>query len=264
MISALFDAAANSYDESFTYTAIGKLQRYRVWKYLESVLPKNPLNILELNCGTGEDAIWFAKNGHNVLATDISENMIVTARSKANKLELSNRISFKQLDIKDIGNLSLSGKFDLIFSNFGGFNCLNEIELKQLSNNIHILLKPNGKFIAVVMPTYCIIESVYFLMKFKLKKAFRRNKVQSVNIAGSLINTYYYNPKKFFNFFSNTFILNKIIAVGFFIPPSYLNSYFKRKAKTLKLLNKLESAFGNNSITASVSDHYLIDLNLKK
>ena len=45
-----------------------------VWDYLEKTfLDNNKLNILELNCGTGEDALWFAKQGHKVLATDLSE-----------------------------------------------------------------------------------------------------------------------------------------------------------------------------------------------
>ena len=55
-----FDASATTYDTSFTNTEIGRLQRRRVYKYLNRYLnTSEPLNILELNCGTGEDALVY-------------------------------------------------------------------------------------------------------------------------------------------------------------------------------------------------------------
>jgi len=264
MTSALFDDVAAHYDETFTNTEIGKLQRTRVWNYLNSVLPSKPINILELNCGTGEDAIWFAKKGHTVLATDVSEKMVEVTQAKIEKFDLSDKIVVKQLDINKIEKVSTTNNFDLVFSNFGGLNCLKENDLNYLSEKIKILLKPNGKFIAVVMSDFCMIESIYFLLKLKPKDIFRRKKVQQVNINDSVVETYYYHSKIFYNYFKNDFIINKIIAIGVFIPPSYLNNYFRRKVNTLKFLNKLEGSFGNHSIAASISDHFLIDLNIKK
>ncbi len=34
------------------------------------------LDILELNCGTGEDAVLFSEKGFNIVATDVSEEML--------------------------------------------------------------------------------------------------------------------------------------------------------------------------------------------
>ena len=102
MTSALFDSAAQYYDEAFTNTDIGTLQRTRVQNYLSSILPNNSLNILELNCGTGADAIWFAKKGHKVLATDISEKMIEIAQLKVEQINLSDKIIVERLDINEI------------------------------------------------------------------------------------------------------------------------------------------------------------------
>jgi SAM-dependent methyltransferase len=264
MTSALFDSAAQNYDKTFTNTEIGKLQRARVWNYLNSILPNNSINILELNCGTGEDAIWFAEKGHKVLATDISEKMVEIARLKSEQLNLSDKIFVEQLDINEIDKASFPNRFDFVFSNFGGLNCLSENELTVLSQRLKDLLAATGRFIAVVMPDFCVIESVYFLSKFNFKEAFRRRKMQCVNVNDSLIKTYYYNPKRFFGYFKNEFDLNKTISVGLTIPPSYLNNYFEKKLNTLQLLNGTEYFFGNNLFSASVSDHYLIDLIIKK
>jgi len=54
-----FDTAAANYDTSFTHTAVGKLQRDRIYFFLEKFNLIQPSHsILEINCGTGEDAIW--------------------------------------------------------------------------------------------------------------------------------------------------------------------------------------------------------------
>jgi ubiquinone/menaquinone biosynthesis C-methylase UbiE len=262
MSSASFDSAAQQYDETFTNTEIGKLQRDRVWNYLESILPNQSINILELNCGTGEDAIWLAKKDHNILATDISDKMLSIAKMKIENLHLSKNIIVEQLDINKIHKFTAVNKFDLIFSNFGGLNCLTPIELNSLSNNFKNLLNPNGKFVAVVMSDFCMIESLYFLLKFKLNSVFRRKKMQQTNINDSIIDTYYYPPNGFYEHFKTNFKLNNTIAIGILIPPSYLNVFLENKKNLLNVLNLLETFFGNNSFSAKYSDHFLIDLNL--
>ena len=69
-----FDIMAETYDADFTYTTIGALQRQQVWNHLQDILKKGApeMNILEINCGTGEDAIKLARLGHTVTATDRS------------------------------------------------------------------------------------------------------------------------------------------------------------------------------------------------
>ena len=94
-----FDAAAAGYDTSFTHAVIGKAQRKRVYELLADVLQKSaPQKILEVNCGTGEDAIWLAEQGFDVVATDLSEKMIGVAQ---NKSDMANPV-FKTLDINEL------------------------------------------------------------------------------------------------------------------------------------------------------------------
>ena len=38
-------------------------------------------------------------------------------------------------DIKSLDKCDIHGKFDLVFSNFGGLNCLNQNELNKLSRS---------------------------------------------------------------------------------------------------------------------------------
>src|ERR1700750_2270801 len=82
--TSVFDNMASTYDADFTMSGIGKLQRERVWFFLSALLQKKgaALKILEINCGTGEDALRLAALGHQVIATDASAVMIETAKAK--------------------------------------------------------------------------------------------------------------------------------------------------------------------------------------
>ncbi len=196
-MKADFDIAASDYDQTFTHTIIGKIQRDMVWEYLQKKLPwEKPLRILELNCGTGEDAIFLANMGHEVLATDISTHMLEVCKAKVKQAGLENQITIRRLDMTKLSELVFTEKFDLIFSNFGGLNCLPPQDLKKLFTAVKNRLSPSGKLIAVIMPDFCLIESLYFATKRASKKIFRRRTKSflSVNINGVPIKTWYYSP----------------------------------------------------------------------
>ena len=84
--SSAFDPVARTYDTSFTQSVTGSLQRNRVWKYLDTLSMEGSQNkVLELNCGTGEDAVWLCKKGFIVTATDLSAEMLAIAEGKRKK-----------------------------------------------------------------------------------------------------------------------------------------------------------------------------------
>ena len=181
-----FDAAARSYDADFTETGTGKLQRELVHAYLaKTVLNGSELKILELNCGTGEDAIWMAGKGAQVLATDLSGEMVRLGKDKWDSFRKntevrsshgqavseaspegspSGTVEFRQMDLRQA--MELDTQFDLVFSNFGGLNCISPQEFSAFLDRLPDLLNPNGRFIAVIMPPkgfapgrHCIICS---------------------------------------------------------------------------------------------------------
>lgn len=261
-----FDKAAVSYDVDFTETKIGLLQRKSVYKNVETLLrkPTKKLNILEVNCGTGQDATFMAKQGHRVFATDISSQMISEATRKVANQKLDNLISLQQADMLELEGICSTSSFDLIFSNFGGLNCLSPSQITEMGSVFSQLLKPQGKLCLVVMPSFCVWECSYFLLKLKLKEAFRRTrKSVFANVSGELVETWYYSPNKFTSLIGNHFIKRKILPIGFFIPPSYLESFFRNKPKTLRALHKLERIFSQFSWLSAWSDHYYIELNKK-
>ena len=256
-----FDKAAENYDTAFTHSVIGKAQRRRVYEFLSEILKKHqPKKILEINCGTGEDALWLAKQGFEVTATDISETMVQVAKSKNN----SQNPVFLQADINELHQHFDGQQFDLIFSNFGGLNCLSEIRLELFFKNASQLLSENGHLVLVIMPRNTKWEQFYFLAKADFKNIFRRKKHSAIaHVDGQNVITYYYNPKETVHLADSYFDMKTLGPVGFFIPPSYLEPFFSKRPRLTAVLDKMETAAKNWPSLARHSDHYCINFRKK-
>src|SRR5215472_15307009 len=85
-----FDHLAVNYDAKFTHSSIGRAQRMAVWECAQQIF-KPRSRLLELNCGTGEDALHFARQGFHVTACDISAAMVEEARKKAKEKGVADR-----------------------------------------------------------------------------------------------------------------------------------------------------------------------------
>lgn len=254
-----FDSAAVSYDTDFTFTPTGLFQRERVYHFLTKYLiADSSAKILEINCGTGEDALWLAGKNYSVTATDASFKMIERANKKSQKNNFDN-LKFKVCAFETLTSQYQKENFDLIFSNFGGLNCVNENDLKKLAVDFSTLLKPNGKFIAVIMGRNCIWEILYFLLKLKFKSAFRRWSKKGVmaNVGASVQETFYYSPTEIKNIFNKHFDTLSANPIGFALPPTYLDSFFGNKKKLLKFLQRIERIFPF-AFLSNLADHYFI------
>lgn len=267
-IKANFDHIAKEYDTDFTFSEIGKKQRTSVYHFLGNLKIKQK-SILELNCGTGEDALWLAHKENRILATDISSEMLGFAKQKAKGIV---NIKFQLLDINNLNVISnqknlenKSQKFDLIFSNFGGLNCLSKPQLKIFFKNASKLLTENGKIICVIMPKNCVWENTYLFITGKWKQLFRRNTSESIDVkvGNSIVKTWYYNPKEITELTISKYSIESFKPIGFFIPPSYLESFFKNKIGLLNILNWMEKRVKYLSFLSRYSDHYIISLQLK-
>ncbi len=257
-----FDHIAREYDDDFTSSPIGMAQRELVFNGIsECISDFKNLSILEINCGTGQDALNLAEMGATVLATDISPEMVKIATQKTAHLP---NVSCTVLDITQLDAHQVEKKYDLIFSNFGGLNCLDTNELLAFFANAKNKLTPNGKLILVMMPSFCVWETLYFSAKFQFSKAFRRGSKSGVlaNVDGRDVKTFYYSPTHIIKMASG-FNTNRVQPVGFFVPPSYLNPFFQKRPKTLLKLQNMDKKREKSQNLASVSDHFLICLQKK-
>lgn len=255
-----FDIAALSYDVSFTHSNIGIEQRKQVYQYLDTIISTSKkLNVLELNCGTGYDANYIANKHHKVLATDISEQMISVATSKYK----ADNLNFKVQDIRSL-KTNFSPSYDLIFSDFGGFNCLDKKDIKAFFKKAFSLLNPEGRIVLVIMPYNTLWEKLYFSLKGDFKKATRRKKdtFTFANVSGVPVKTWYYNSKDIKGIATN-FSVRKVRPIGLWVPPSYLENSILGKPWMLSILVKLDKLF-KSAVFSKYSDHYYIELEKKR
>lgn len=263
-MKAVFDSIAKEYDAQFSHSLIGQAQRNAVWGYLANKLKaKTQLKILEISCGTGEDALFFARQGHEVLATDASPLMLQATKDKISQYQLEAQVSHLQYDINNLDVEFSEASFDIVFSNFGGINCLNRENLPHLIAQCSRWLKPGGHLIWVIMGKFCWWETLYFLIKGQTRQSFRRATNQaveaSIGVEGQTLPIWYYTPYQIEKEASHYFQKQHLQAIGGFVPPSYLEKFFSHKQGWLKRLEWLDNATKKLPFLAYQSDHFLID-----
>src|SRR5436190_17659888 len=82
------------FDQLYGGDTIIRYKRQRVRKHIEQWLPPSAC-MLELNAGTGEDAIYFVTKGHRVHATDISTGMLGQLKAKKHNTGIGQRLSIE-------------------------------------------------------------------------------------------------------------------------------------------------------------------------
>jgi SAM-dependent methyltransferase len=182
-----FNELAETYDRGFTCLPVNMGLRKSIWQSITARVPPGT-RVLELGCGTGEDALFLARQGIRVLATDISEGMIDQARRKLAGLE-----SIAECAVCDISRLSDylgSGRerFDAILANFGVLNCIpslgpvRDLAQKHLAEDGYLFL--------------CLINR--FCLRELLRARFRRLRRSGglTKCGARRIAIYYYAPRR--------------------------------------------------------------------
>lgn len=98
------------------------------------------MNLLEFGCGTGSTALVHAPFVRSILATDLSQEMIETARRKADAASVHN-VRFETVSIEALN--APPGSFDAVL----GLSVLHLVEdLAGTLARVHALLRPGGLF----------------------------------------------------------------------------------------------------------------------
>ncbi len=186
-----FDPLASTYDSDFTNTAIGRYLRGRVQARLEQHFRAGD-HVLELGCGTGEDARWLAGRGVAVLATDASAAMLDITRAKAagNSLvqvarldisaltprpplpQVEGEQSVLEVPLHEGEGFRARAAFDGVFASFGPLNCLPD--WKPLAAWLAERVKPGGVAAFGVMSPLCLWEVLWHSAHGDFRTAFRR------------------------------------------------------------------------------------------
>jgi ubiquinone/menaquinone biosynthesis C-methylase UbiE len=253
---AAFDRIARDYDQIFTDSLIGRAQRDAVWKVLTRIFRANE-KVLELNCGTGEDAIFLAANGVSVLALDASPQMITKAQQRLQRNAPQVPVIFCELPTERIGELHPETQFDGALSNFSGLNCIADLE--AVASSLARLVRQGGRLVLCFSARFCLIEILYYLAVGQWRKAFRRCKGYcEVTLDEMQFTVYYPTLRKIRKSFAPDFRLDSCTGIGVTVPPSYLEAWAHQHPRLFLLLRRLEERLAALPIFRSTGDHVLL------
>jgi SAM-dependent methyltransferase len=248
-----FEHLAPDYDARFTSTPLGVLLRQAVWRRLDARFSSGD-RVLELACGTGEDAVHLAMRGVRILATDASPAMVETARAKAAAAGIAESVEARCVAIEEIGDLA--GAFDGAFSSFGGLNCVADLE--GVARSLATLLRPGAPLLLCVMGPLVPWEWIGFLMRGRPSQAFRRLRQDGITWRG--ITVRYPSIRSLRRAFAPAFRLTRVSAVGALLPPTELEAWTRRHPRLLSVLARLERRLETVPPLPWLADHYLAEL----
>ncbi len=258
---ASFDKAAATYDEDFERLPGTRRLRRIIWntyyKYFQS-----GQQLLELNCGTGTDAIELASNGIRVLATDASEPMLRVAEKKVRATSLHSLIETRQLTFQKLRVLR-GMTFDGAYSNFGGMNCTRYID--DIAFDLSLLVKPGGYVVLCILSKFSLWESLSFAVRGKLVKAIRRIDKNGAlaDVNGEKVWVHYYSPKHVVRAFGRHFVPVETYGLNIFSPPPTSRVAYSVLGPFGRLLEYLDELVASVKPFYAMGDHFVLVLRRK-
>jgi ubiquinone/menaquinone biosynthesis C-methylase UbiE len=239
MIAAAFDRLASQYDRLWTRSTVGQLQREAVWRHIGPLF-KPRQAVLDLGCGTGEDALILLEAGLDVRAIDASPEMVSIARSRG--------VDARTLRIEELHRLD--GSFDAVLSNFGALNCVDDLE--ALREPLGRLVPPGGYLAICVIGRICLWETAWALLRAQPAKAFRRWRGSAMCSLGFRV--FYPSKRNLAAALYPQFSLVNWRGIGLSVPPSYVAGL---SSGALRKLDAFDRRAAHLPVLRGLSDHRL-------
>jgi SAM-dependent methyltransferase len=99
--------------------------------------------VLEIGCGTGTDALEFARRGFQVTAIDLVEQAIRSARGKARRANV--KVDFR---VGDVLKADLGGPYDILFDR-GVYHALRLSDLKGFQQMLRRVTHPGSWWLSL-------------------------------------------------------------------------------------------------------------------
>ncbi len=259
-----YDALAPSYDQDIGSNPVGQ-RMHAVFREVLRAAFSGCQKVFEIGCGTGTDALWLARSGLEVVATDISQEMVGLVREKARAEGLADRIQVAKLRACEIAGLAREHgreSFDGGYCHAGALNM--EPAIQCVPAQIQQLLRRGGAFVCSVINKTSLFELLFYSLVLRPRKAFRRlGNVIPIPISRSPpLNQYvvparFYSPSEVVSMFRPGFALEALQGLQIFLPPANLADYYAAANPLFSPLEVLEAhlsktpplnAWGNHSI----------------
>jgi ubiquinone/menaquinone biosynthesis C-methylase UbiE len=249
-----FDNIADIFDEEFENDITRRL-RQQSYDTIGALTPVGG-SILDINCGTGIDAIVLAQKGYTVRGIDLSPKMVDRARAKGLQAGVAARFSVSSFERFE----GIDSTFDLALSNFGGLNCVEHLD--NVAEQTAARIKPGGYFVCIVMPRLCLWETLVGLSHLDVHSAFRRLKknVTATGFHGKTFFVHYHSPRRLRKSFDRWFDVRDVRGLNILSPPPHAARFAERHPTLSASLETMDDVISGCPGCRSIGDHYLMTL----
>lgn len=119
-----------------------------LFDYIKAELQRNGVEkgiVADLGCGTGDLTLMLTQCGYDMIAVDLSEEMLSVLYDKADQLELSDKLLVLH---QDITKLDLYGTIKAAVSTFDTFNHIGpKDKFEQAITRTSLFMEQNGVFV---------------------------------------------------------------------------------------------------------------------
>jgi len=259
-LAEAFSRTAEKYDSFAEDHPHLTRMRNKVYSHVMRYVPRGA-RILELNAGTGTDAMQLAQRGYFIHATDIAPGMLSRLRDKVNTMGLSDRVTMEERSFLSLEDTQ-GAPFQAVFSDLGGLNCIPDLTpvIQQLSK----ILKPGGVVTWVLMPHICLWEiGEIFRGNFSLAfRRFRRGKVRA-RLEGLSFDIYYFSPRQVIEWFGSEFECLALEGLSVITPTAESKNLAKSHPRLYRMLSWLDDKLSPHWPWNGWGDFYILTMKYK-
>jgi len=253
-----YDAYAGRYDSLLSENRINAYMRSAMTSFEQETFQPGQ-RLLEVGCGTGDEAVALASRGCNVVGTDPSKEMIRVARGKAEALHLERRLTFFVGYARDLER-ALASEADASFDgSYSSFALSYENDLASVRNALRRLLRPGGILLASVMNRMSGLEWALALGSLHPALAGRRLRPRTLHKVGVVETTVYCRtPEQLRRALSPGFRLERLRGLPVMLPPHYVNRPLLRWPSLVSALGKLDARVAGWPVLRDLGDHNVV------
>ena len=256
-IAEAFSRTAEKYDSFAKDHPHLTRMRNKVYSHVMRFIPHSS-RILELNAGTGTDAVQLAQRSYFVHATDIAPGMLNRLREKVDELRLHDRVTMEVGSFLALEDMQ-GAPFDAVFSDLGGLNCI--ADLSPVIRQLPKILKPDGIVTWVLMPHICLWEMAE-IFRGNLSLAFRRFSRGSVraSLEGLNFDVYYFSPGQVMQWFGNDFQLLALEGLSVITPTAESKNFARWYPRVYHVLSWLDDKLSPHWPWNGWGDFYILTM----
>jgi hypothetical protein len=185
--------------------------------------------------------------------------MIEHARARKAEEAPGVAADFHLLSTESLDQAPSEWRFDGVFSNFSGLNCVADLQrtAQLLEKRVH-----SGAPLLVCLSTrFCMWETLHYLFKGEIRKAFRRcGGVTEAKLGGQSFLVYYPTLRSLLNSFRPMFRLRSVTGIGIAVPPSYKEAWARKNPSLFCACEAIDRVLCRWPGFRVMGDHMLLHL----